>query len=125
VAPTEDPPFVDVAAEAEVPESGMKGFDVSGERVLVARVEGRLLAVGGLCTHQIAHLEDGVLEGAQVSCPRHGACFDLVTGDPLSAPADMPLPVYAVCARGGRILVSSMPVDPSALRRDRPGPGGR
>jgi nitrite reductase/ring-hydroxylating ferredoxin subunit len=98
--------FEDVGAETEVPEGSMKGFDVAGERVLVARVGGRLHAVGGLCTHQIAHLEDGALEGSRVSCPRHGACFDLETGEPLSAPADMPLPVYSVRVAGGRIWVS-------------------
>jgi 3-phenylpropionate/trans-cinnamate dioxygenase ferredoxin subunit len=104
--------FEDVGAESEIPEGCMKGFDVAGERVLVARAGGRLHAVGGLCTHQIAHLEDGVLEGNRVSCPRHGACFDLETGEPLSAPADMPLPVYRVRAVGGRIWVSSAPLKP-------------
>jgi nitrite reductase/ring-hydroxylating ferredoxin subunit len=121
-APPEDPAsaLVDVAGGSEVPESTMKGFDVQGERVLVARVEGRLLAVGGLCTHQIAYLEDGFLDDGRVYCPRHGACFDLTSGEPLLAPADMPLPVYAVCERGGRILVSSRPVDPTTIR-----PAGR
>jgi 3-phenylpropionate/trans-cinnamate dioxygenase ferredoxin component len=102
--------FQDVGAEAEVGEGGMKGFDVSGERVLVARSGGCLFAVGGLCTHQIAYLEDGALEGRQVSCPRHGACFDLATGEPLSAPADMPLPVYDLRVVGGRMLVSRTPI---------------
>jgi nitrite reductase/ring-hydroxylating ferredoxin subunit len=101
--------FQDVAADSEVAEGCMKGFDVAGERVLVARAGGRLLVVGGLCSHQIAYLEDGTLEGRRVSCPRHGACFDLETGEPLSAPADMPLPVYAVRVEAGRILVSSEP----------------
>ncbi len=67
--------FIDVAAETEIPEGTMKGFDVGPERVLVARVRGRLCAVGGLCTHQIAHLEDGVLEDNRVLCPRHGAAL--------------------------------------------------
>jgi 3-phenylpropionate/trans-cinnamate dioxygenase ferredoxin component len=101
--------FQDVGADSEVPEGNMKGFDVAGERVLVARVKGRLHAVGGLCTHQIAYLEDGALEGRKVSCPRHGACFDLESGEPLSPPADFPLPVYDVYAAGGRILVSVRP----------------
>lgn len=101
--------FEDVGAEAEVGEGTMKGFDVAGERVLVARTGGCLFAVGGICTHQIAYLEDGALEDACVSCPRHGASFDLRTGAPLTAPADMPIPVYAVRVAGGRILVSRQP----------------
>jgi 3-phenylpropionate/trans-cinnamate dioxygenase ferredoxin component len=104
--------FEDVGAETEVVEGAMKGFDVAGERVLVARTGGRLFAVGGLCTHQIAYLEDGALEGGKVSCPRHGACFDLETGDPLTAPADMPLPVYGLRVVQGRIFVSREPLRP-------------
>ena len=101
--------FVDVGAEAEIPEGTMKGFDVGRERVLVARVGGRLCAIGGLCTHQIAHLEDGVLEGQRVLCPRHGAAFDLFTGEPLTAPADMPVEVHEVQAVGGRVRVRLRP----------------
>ena len=83
----------------------MKGFDVAGERVLVARVGGRLCAIGGLCTHQIAYLEDGVLEGCQVLCPRHGAASTSPPGEPLSAPADMPVPVYGVRVAGGAAAI--------------------
>jgi nitrite reductase/ring-hydroxylating ferredoxin subunit len=105
----EEPTFVDVAAAAEVGEGTMKGFDVEGERVLVAQIAGKLCAIGGICTHQVAYLEDGLLEPGRVLCPRHGAAFDLMTGEPLTAPADMPVPVYDVCLVGGRILVSRQP----------------
>jgi 3-phenylpropionate/trans-cinnamate dioxygenase ferredoxin subunit len=112
VSPPPDPEadaFEDLGAETELVEGAMKGYDVAGERVLVARSGGRLYAVGGLCTHQIAYLEDGVLEGRRVSCPRHGACFDLETGEP-TAPADMPLPLYDLRVEGGRMRVSRAPV---------------
>jgi nitrite reductase/ring-hydroxylating ferredoxin subunit len=105
----EEPAFVDVAAAEEVGEGTMKGFDVEGERVLVAQIEGKWCAIGGICTHQVAYLEDGLLEPGRVLCPRHGAAFDLNTGEPLTAPADMPVPVYDVCLVGGRILVSRQP----------------
>ena len=113
-----DQPFVDAGADAEIPEGTMKGIDVDGERVLVARVKGRLCAIGGICTHQIAHLEDGILEveggNGRVLCPRHGAAFDLRTGEPLTAPADMPVPVYQVQVRAGRIQVLRPPPCPGS-----------
>ena len=108
-APLDLPAFVDVGAAGEVGEGTMKGVDVAGERVLVARVKGKWCAIGGICTHQISYLEDGVLEEGRVLCPRHGAAFDLATGEPLTAPADMPVPVYDVCVAGGRILISRQP----------------
>ena len=101
--PAGEPPFVEVAAEHEIAEGTMKGLDVEGERVLLARVDGRLYAIGGLCTHQIAYLEDGGLCGRAVSCPRHGATFDLATGEALSPPADLPVEVYEVRVTDGRI----------------------
>jgi nitrite reductase/ring-hydroxylating ferredoxin subunit len=101
--------FVDVGAASEVGEGTMKGFDVDGERVLVAHVAGKWCAIGGICTHQIAYLEDGVLEEDRVFCPRHAAAFDLRTGEPLTAPADMPVPVYQACIAEGRILISRRP----------------
>jgi nitrite reductase/ring-hydroxylating ferredoxin subunit len=100
--------FLDIAAASEIPEGAMRGFDVGRERVLVARVDGRLCAVGGLCTHQIAHLEDGVLEDGRVLCPRHGAAFDLRTGEP-TAPADTPIEVHEVEEVGGRVRVRLRP----------------
>ena len=101
--------FVPVWSAAALAEGQMVGVDVAGERVLLARSRGRLFAVGGLCTHQIARLEEGTLEGGSVICPRHGAAFDLASGEALGPPADMPLPVYEVRAQAGRIWVSSFP----------------
>lgn len=102
--------FVDVAAADVVKRGTMQGFDVDGERVLVAHTSAGFCAVGGICTHQTAYLEDGVLEEGQVLCPRHGAAFDLKNGAPLTAPADMPVPVYEVRVLGGRLCVSRRPV---------------
>jgi nitrite reductase/ring-hydroxylating ferredoxin subunit len=103
------PDYIDVGAAADFVVGTMKGVDVAGERVLIARDGGKWCAIGGICTHQVAYLEDGLLEPGRVLCPRHGAAFDLATGEPLTAPADMPVPVYDVCLVGGRILISREP----------------
>ena len=99
---------MDVGA-ADLVEGQMRGVDVDDERVLIVRTGGRLCAIGGTCTHQVAFLEDGELRGTTVTCPRHGAGFDLLTGEPLSAPAEFPVPVYDVCIQAGRLLVSRTP----------------
>ena len=106
-APTDG--FADVGPAAALGEGTMRGVDVDGERVLIARVGGCVHAVGGLCTHQIAHLEDGALEDGIVRCPRHWAGFDLGTGEAVCAPAEAPLPVYDVKVEDGRLLVARRP----------------
>jgi 3-phenylpropionate/trans-cinnamate dioxygenase ferredoxin subunit len=106
-----DDGFEDVGPAAALADGSMRGVDVAGERVLLAHAGGCVYAVAGLCTHQIAHLEDGELEPGErmVRCPRHGAGFDLATGEPLHAPADVPLDVHEVRVVAGRLLVSRRP----------------
>ena len=108
-SPSEGEAYVDVGAAEELAAGCMKGVDVAGERVLLAHTGAGFCAIGGFCTHQVAYLEDGVLEEDRVLCPRHGAAFDLRTGDPLTAPADMPVPVYDLRIVAGRLLVSKLP----------------
>jgi nitrite reductase/ring-hydroxylating ferredoxin subunit len=100
--------FVDVGSD-DLDEGCLRGVDVGDERVVIVRSEGRLCAVGGVCTHQVAFLEDGCLSGGRLLCPRHGAAFDLATGAALTAPAEFPVPVFDVRVEGGRILVSRAP----------------
>jgi 3-phenylpropionate/trans-cinnamate dioxygenase ferredoxin subunit len=110
ILPIELSDYEDVGALDDLAPGTMKGIDLAGERVLIARkTDGTCAAIGGLCSHQVAYLEDGVLEDDKVLCPRHGAAFALATGEPLTAPADMPVAVYDVCVQGGRVLVSLKP----------------
>lgn len=79
---------------------------VDGEPVLLARHEGRWLAVAGDCTHDECPLVDGEVIGGAVHCMCHGAAFDLVTGEVVEPPATEPIAVYAVRSRDGRLEVS-------------------
>lgn len=100
---------VDVGSVSDVPEGKMRGVDVGRARILLTCVKGRIHAIGGICTHQIAHLEDGQLDGCVVRCPRHGAGFDVRTGEALDLPAESPVPVFDVAVSGGRIFIARRP----------------
>lgn len=56
------------------------------------------------CSHAEEPLVEGWLEGSVLECPRHGAQFDLRSGEPLSLPATDPIPVFAVEIRDGEIF---------------------
>jgi 3-phenylpropionate/trans-cinnamate dioxygenase ferredoxin subunit len=71
---------VQVANKADIPSGTMKGFEPEGVHVLVANCDGDYYAVSSICTHLGGHLADGRLEGCIVTCPRHGASFDVRTG---------------------------------------------
>jgi nitrite reductase/ring-hydroxylating ferredoxin subunit len=51
------------AGPADLREGELRGVRIDGRAVLLARVEGCLYAVDGVCTHMDALLEEGELDG--------------------------------------------------------------
>jgi naphthalene 1,2-dioxygenase system ferredoxin subunit len=87
--------LVPVTTMQELAEGEMRCFEVAGKEILLARVDGRIYATDALCTHGLAYLEQGLLEGYELSCPLHDGCFDIRTGAATRAPAVVPIKVYA------------------------------
>lgn len=80
-------------------------FEVNGQRLAIARVDGELYAFAGDCTHEACPLGDGYLDGLIVECPCHGAKFDLTTGAVIKGPATVPVRVYPAREVEGQIEV--------------------
>ena len=66
--------------------------------------EGKYYAVGSICPHQNASLENAPAREGQVVCRRHGFCFDLKTGD-CRTMGGYGIPVYTVDIEGDTISV--------------------
>lgn len=107
--------FVSVGSAEDLVEGQMRAVEVNGKRVLLATIEGVSYALGAICTHERANLDEGALVGYEVYCPLHFSCFDVRTGEALAPPADRATPVYAVKVEAGNVYVSASPVDPEAL----------
>jgi nitrite reductase/ring-hydroxylating ferredoxin subunit/uncharacterized membrane protein len=100
-----EPGFVDVAGEDEVTDSGVSAVTVGGVNVLLARVDGRLCAISGTCTHLGGPLARGERRDNAIVCPWHGSRFDLCSGKVLNGPAVYREPVYDVRVELGRISI--------------------
>ena len=69
-------------------------------------VEGTFYAIADTCTHRGGPLSQGEVGTTTVTCPWHGAQFDLRTGNVLSAPAPEGVASYKVLAEEGGIKVA-------------------
>jgi 3-phenylpropionate/trans-cinnamate dioxygenase ferredoxin component len=97
--------LVEIAQTDQVPAGTMKSFSVNDKMVLVINIEGKIYAMGNKCTHFGGDLSKGKLEGNVVTCPRHGARFDVASGNPVKGPAKKSEPVYEVKVDGKSIKV--------------------
>lgn len=70
----------------------------SNKKLLLARINKKVYATDGICTHAYAELSNGFLneEDKSVTCPLHLSAFDLQSGVPKNAPAEIPLKTYQV-----------------------------
>jgi nitrite reductase/ring-hydroxylating ferredoxin subunit len=102
-------PYVTVARTSDIESGAVKVFDVDGRDVGVANVDGKFYAFADVCTHDDGPVAEGELDGCVIECPRHGARFDITTGEVLMMPAVAPLPVYEVRIEGDEIRVSRLP----------------
>jgi 3-phenylpropionate/trans-cinnamate dioxygenase ferredoxin subunit len=83
-----------------------KCFEVDGTRVALFRIDSVVHAIDDRCSHAEASLAAGEVFGTEVECPRHGAEFDLITGEPGSLPATKPVSVYPAEVRDGSVFVT-------------------
>jgi 3-phenylpropionate/trans-cinnamate dioxygenase ferredoxin subunit len=98
--------FVKVASRAELPPGSKALTEVDGRPIAVFNVDGHFYAIDDVCTHDGGPLAEGVLEGCEIQCPRHGARFDVRTGKALCLPAFEPVTAHRVELRGDDIFVA-------------------
>ncbi len=99
------PEFERVAAVSEIPPGGRLSILVDDLPSLLVRIGDEFLAVEDVCSHDGQPLTNGPVEGCAIICPRHGAKFDLRSGQPLCMPAIEPISTFEVQVRDGEIYV--------------------
>ncbi len=97
--------FTPVGRADDIPPGEMRSFQVGGEDVAVANVDGTFHAFGDVCTHAFCNLSDGDLDGTTVTCPCHGSQFDVTSGEVQNGPAVEPVDSYDVQSEGGEIRI--------------------
>jgi 3-phenylpropionate/trans-cinnamate dioxygenase ferredoxin subunit len=72
--------FVKVANIRELNDGEKKKVVVNGVEILISNIDGEYYAISNKCTHMGGSLGEGTLVGGIITCPKHGAKFDVRTG---------------------------------------------
>lgn len=98
--------FIAVAKLEDLPAGGKLVVEVNGTSIVLVNTNDKIFAVRNLCSHAYEALDCGRVRNGWISCPVHGARFDLETGDPINPPATMPIDTYEVRVDGDTIEIA-------------------
>jgi len=97
--------FVPVLAIEDLPSGERVFLEIDQEYIILFNIEGSYFAIGDVCSHDQGPLGDGTLEGHEISCPRHGASFDVRDGKVISLPAVVNIPSFPTRVLDGQIEI--------------------
>jgi len=97
--------WTDVAATDELAPGDYRVVDIDDALIAVFNIDGEYYAIEDVCTHDYETLTGGCIEGEEIVCPRHGARFNIKTGEALTPPAYEPVATLPVRIDNGRVQV--------------------
>ena len=97
--------LIKVAETNEVPPGTAQAVEADGCRIALFNHAGGYYAIGDTCTHRGGPLSEGEVDGTVVTCPLHGATFDITTGNVLGPPASEGVASYTIQLDGNDIKV--------------------
>jgi 3-phenylpropionate/trans-cinnamate dioxygenase ferredoxin component len=92
-----------VCGVEDVEEEDVAQFEHGGKIYAIYHTPSGFYATGGICTHENAHLADGLVVGEIIECPRHQGRFHIPSGKAKGAPACVNLQTYPTKVEAGQI----------------------
>jgi 3-phenylpropionate/trans-cinnamate dioxygenase ferredoxin subunit len=97
--------FYEIVSITDLEDKKRLFLEIDERPIVLFNIGGELYAIGDICSHDDGPLGDGDLDGYIITCPRHGAQFDVKTGKVLALPAIVDIPAYPVRVVDGMIEV--------------------
>lgn len=97
--------YIAIARTEDVAPGQSLAVTIAGKSILLCNSNDRIFAVANKCSHAEEPLECGRVRAGWISCPAHGARFDLATGRAINPPAKEPIETFAVRTSGDVIEV--------------------
>jgi len=89
----------------EIEEEDLTHFEHDGKAYAVYHTPSGFYATDGICTHEEAHLADGMVLGEIIECPRHQGRFHIPSGKAKGAPVCIDLRTYPTKVEAGQVYI--------------------
>ena len=97
--------YIKIAKTNEVLPGTVKFIEVRSNPIALFNLDGNFYAIGNTCTHRGGPLAEGLITGAEVTCPWHGSRFKIPTGEVVGPPATRNVPRYNLRVQGDDIEI--------------------
>ena len=94
-----------VAEKKDLPAGSAKAVEVNGKQIALFNADNQYYAIDDACTHVGGSLAEGSVDGNEVTCPLHGATFDITSGKVTGEPAEDDVKGYRVTVEGEDIKI--------------------
>jgi len=93
---------------AEIDDGSARKVEIDGREIAVVRIGDDVYAIGDTCSHAEVSLSEGFVDAddCAIECVKHGALFDLKTGEAITLPATRPVPSFAVAVVDGSVVLT-------------------
>lgn len=101
------PKLINIKNEvAGLVEGQVKVLRWNGLRIAIIKLNDGYYAVDEMCSHEEESLASGSISDGQIECPKHGARFDIKTGEVKAFPAVRPIRTYPVTQENDEIFLN-------------------
>ena len=97
--------YVEVVPASELPNGERLFVEIADRPLVIFNIAGQFFSIGDVCSHDDGPVGEGDINGYNITCPRHGAEFDIRTGKVVQMPAVVDIPAYPVRVVDGMIQV--------------------
>jgi nitrite reductase/ring-hydroxylating ferredoxin subunit len=95
-----------VGKTSEVQDGKLIHITAGGKEIVVTSLDGNYYAMDNVCTHAGADLHEGEINNNELTCPWHGAKWDIKTGNLISFPQKLkPLQSHKVLVENDTLFI--------------------
>jgi 3-phenylpropionate/trans-cinnamate dioxygenase ferredoxin component len=95
--------YFEIAPADELHDGERLFVEIGGKPIVIFKIAGNFFSIADVCSHDDGPVGEGKLEGYNITCPRHGAQFDVRSGKVVQMPAVVDIPAYPVKVIDGTI----------------------